>query len=317
MAYGRRGIGDLVPAAGEARVLAEVKGRYGKMKSVKGRRSRFSAMRQGRISRKPQFWIPLGAGTPGTSNRPDQKWLNRVTPGSSDENVPDMGILWAITPELSGTGHNVVSVLPVGGEADADMRYRVVGIQGKLFWTPLVSYDTGGGTDLPAEPTASYSGYIRVVWTKLRAQPDSGGSGNAEYPWEAGFDLDSEVGPTRCIPYFPYYNAVTIQTAPTQTITLRNRDGRYRNDIMRHYEKSWQLPLTTVWDNANGTVAYFPVAARPIEIPLPRKLVCDVGQGEALVCMYQVVSNSGIAVGSSPGGVFHFGSVRVKCFAHI
>lgn len=313
--YGNRGIGDFIPRRGEARALVEVKGSVGaKGSRMRSRRGRFNAMRQGRSPRKPQTWIPLFKGVQtALSNRQEQVWARYATPGSTDEGIPDMAWLWVISPELVGVDHSP-TVVALGGEADPDMQYTVAGMTGRLTWTPMESLGD------PNTDSAAWSGFVRLYWVKVKSIPQQAGSQLAQYPWDGSWTDPVDSGPSHVFSYLPYYNTASVSNAAEQR-SFALRDARYRRDIIRRTEKAWVLPYmpTTYFDPRDELVhtEYFVQAARPITLPLPRKLVCKVGRGEALACAYQVVSQSGLNAGSAPTGVFDASDVRIKVYAHI
>lgn len=305
-----------IPAGGEAEVMGRVKGRYGNMKGSRrgASKQRFSRIRSGRAKRKPQTWIPLAAGTQTSmSNRPDQIFARRATNGSNDEAVPDQGWLWVISPELVGFNQEP-SVVAVGGEADPDMQYTVAGMTGRLFWTPLQSLSD------PDNDPAAWTGFIRMVWMKVRAIPDESGSQTPQYPWSGSWSDPVDSGPTHVQGLFPNYTTVSVNNAASQR-SFALRDGRYRTSIIRRYEKPWLLDMMpmTWWNSQANQVEsqYSPRASRPVQLPLPRKLVCNVGRGESLACAYQVVSQAATNSGSSPAGIFDFSDVKIKVYAHI
>lgn len=315
MAYGRRGIGDWIPTGGEGRALVEVKGRVGKTKgSYRRTASRFNAMRRGRLARKPQIWIPLASGDQSLlNNRREQVWARRETVGSVSEGIPDQGWLFVISPEEVG-GANDPTVVAFGGEADPDMEYKVVGITGRLTWTPMDSL-----SDPNTDPTA-WSGFVRTAWVKVHSVPQEAGSGKALYPWSGSWTDPADSTGAHVSSIFPYYDTASVDTELNQR-ALAERDGRWRTDVIRRYERTFVMDYMPMvyYDAGDGTpqFSYLPRANRPIQIPLPRKLVCNVGRGQALACAFQVVSQSNFPTGSAPTGVFDFSDVKVKVFAAI
>lgn len=307
--YGGRGFpGDIIPAHGEARVLAELKGGYGKKpKGANMRRSRFNAMRRGAYRNKPQTWIPLAPGPQGsTSNRPDQTAYWFQTPGSISEIAPDAGWLFAITPEASNLGTLARSIVPIGGEANANEQYRVLGLSGKLHWTAQVSLE-----DPDNDPTA-WSGFLSTYWYKVKASLAETSPAAGEpvaYPWSGGWDDTTNTQNTHVRGFVPYTNqAYSVATGDP----LRGRDPRWRRDLMFHTVQPWRLEVMPIFDTVTQSVVYQYLAQRPIRVPLPRRVVCNVGRGEALACAYHVWSQSGSQAGSSPVGIFNFQDLRIK-----
>lgn len=314
--YGRSGIGDFIPTAGEGRALVELKGKVGKMRSsyYRGSRGRFNAIRQGRTRRKPQTWIPLASGDQSlVTDRGVQPWARHRNSGSVVTAAADQAFLWVISPELVGSAKNP-TVVAVGGEADPDMKYKVVGITGHLFWTPAFSLAD------PNQDPLGWTGFIRVFWGKIKAMPEPGGSGVAEYPWSGGWTDPADSSGSHLSSLVNFYDDASVDTEANQR-ALALRDVRYRTDIMRTYVRPWHIPYMPVaWydsDDHNVVQEYLPQAARPIQIPLPRKLVCSVGRGESLACWYQIVSQSSVPSASAPTGQFDFTDVKVKVYADI
>lgn len=301
---------DYIPASGEGRALVEVKGKVGgKMKYRRTKRSRFAALRRGAFRKKPQVWIPLAPGPQGnTSNRPDMVDYRFSTPGSIAEQSPDQGWLFAITPELSGSATpnaQIASVLGLGGQIDPDQAYRVVGIKGSLHWTPLVSLADPPGSAVPE----GLFGFLKLYWYKLKASLDGSADfsgGPLEYPWSGGWDDTANTSGNHVDGFLPWTKAHSVLTVAN----LRNRDPRYRMDVIHHCKVPWTLEYRPVYDSGTDNILLQPIGQYPIRLPLPRKLVCNIGRGEALACAYQVTSESGSNAASSPAGIFNFEDLR-------
>jgi len=275
--------------------------------SYRGKRSRFNALRRGAHRNKPQVWLPIAPGAQGsTSNRASNTLQYYANPGSTTENVPDQGWLFAITPEGSGNVQTTQSVFALGGDIDPEQQYRVVGLKGSLHWTPLQSLAD------PDNAPEAWSGFLSLYWYKLEASrtptPESSDS-PLVYPWSAGWDDEANTTGRTAQSFVPWYETVAVVSGPS---TLRNRDPRYRVDVMHHVKVPWTIKMRPVWDNSvSDSVLFFPVEQRPIRIPLPRKLICNVGRGQALACAYQITSQSSVAAASAPVGLFNFQDMKI------
>lgn len=296
-------IEKLVPARGEAEVMARVKGAYGAKGAGMRRyskRNRFARLRKGAFTKKPQVWIPLFSGPQGsTTNRPSITSMFRPTNGSNNEVTPDQGWLFAITPELDQG--SLASVMGIGGDIDPEQRYRVVGMNGSLFWTPYTALVD------PDNSFTAWSGFISLWWYKVKASLDASGDAFAEgasYPWSNGWDDVSNTEGLHVLGHVPWMNTTAIVNGPS---TLRFKDPRYRADLMRHSVTPFvidMMPLMETTGGSSTSVTYVPRAQMPIRLPLPRKVICNVGRGEALGCAYQIITQSGTPVESSPTGIF-------------
>lgn len=274
--------------------------------SRSSRGARFRALRRGAHKTKPQVWLPIAPGPQGTTaNRADNSLQYFATPGSTTESIPDQGWLFAITPEASSSSNATKSVFGLGGDIDEDQLYRVVGLKGSLHWTPLQSLSD------PDRFQEAWSGFISLYWFKVEASRtttvESMDSGLL-YPWSGGWDDTANTDGIHAQSFVPWYNTVSVTGGPA---TLRNKDPRYRTDVIHHVKIPWTLNVMPYYDVDNSVPVYAYVGQRPIRIPLPRKIICNVGRGQALACAYQVVSQSSTAVGSSPAGMFNFQDMRI------
>lgn len=268
-------------------------------------RSKWARMRSGSTSRrKPQVWIPLAPGPQGTTGSrtfDTSKYL--PTNGSIVEFLPDQGWLFAITPELTD-GDAGASVMGLGGAIDSEQAYRVVGLKGNLSWTPQYTLSD------PNNDVSAWSGWISLWWYKVEASL-AGAVPSADsplrYPWSAGWLTKSNTEGNFAQGFVTNYHAVTLNSGPS---ALRNKDPRYRVDVMHHVRKPWSLNVMPIIDGAD-VISNLTMNQRAVSLPLPRKVVCNVGRGEALACAYQVVSDSNVPSASSPGGLFTFSDMKV------
>lgn len=312
----------LIPAGGEAEVSARLKGRYGSMKGSRFKKSSrrsggFAAMRRGYGKKRPQTWLLLPPGPQGsTGNRADQGLMMYDDPGSVDEQSPSSGWLFAITPEgdngSSGIGTSNVPVLGLGGSISPNLKYRFVGFKGRLYWQPFTPL-----TDPPEPSGEANTGFLNLYWYKVKAQMPAGGSSQLpQYPWSGGWnDTANTTGNQHTRSFVPNY-----ETQIETSADARRADVRWRTDVIHHVCIPWSIQYMLApgtWDstgeyiNGAGFVAQ-PV--KPISIPLPRKLICNIGRGEALACAYQVVSGSSVPVSSSPASRFWLADLSVKVF---
>lgn len=302
--YGvRSGLERFIPAGGEGRALVEVRGRYGNMKGARTKGSRFRALRKGRFTKKPQTWLPLAPGPQNVSNRPEVTVNYFSNPGSTEEQSPDMGWLFAITPERDLV--NVTSVMAIGGDIDEDQKYRVVGIKGNLFYTPLASLNEDVGT------VEACTGFVETYWYKVKTSLDSAANlsnSPLTFPWSGGWDDTANTSGIHVQGFVPWQQSIAVSSGPS---ALRNRDPRWRSDVMFHSKTPWVLPHFPYFDQTTMGVQYRAVAPCPVRIPLPCRVICNVGAGEALACAYVITSQSGVNVESSPAGIFSFNDMKI------
>lgn len=265
-------------------------------------RSRFNAMRRGAMRNKAMEWIPLApedSDNPG-STRLQRAWNFHTTQGSNSMEAPTAGWLFAITPE-NGEDQGGNYVHPVKGSIDASSQYRVAGIRGNLWWTPVVSLNENPSVE-------ALSGFLELAWYKLRRgafnafEPTAGTP--SVYPWRRWNSV--EAGPLAA-------QGFVSNLVEQNVSTLNNRDNRFRGDVMRRYVVPWTLNVFPVIDSED-VVRFEYVANKPIKLPLPRKVVANVGADECLALAYQVYSQSNVNVSSSPAGIFHFDQLRVKVY---
>lgn len=303
--------GKLIPARGEAEVMARLKGGYGsKMMRRRSSGGRMRGMRSGRFNRKhPKWMIPTAPGDYTASlSYGQQKILFFNSNGqlqSGGDTGADQGWLFAMTPEiLQRTG-----LEPYAGLAgDSDTQYdrlRIVGMVGKLFWTPFAPVSDPGIQD-PYDPS-ELTGSIVVCWYKVEAHAatTSGGFVNS-YPWGSFSEADA-ASTADVETYLPGIGSPTFQGT-------QNVDYRFRAKLMNVVHKRWTIGCA-IAHNDSGGVLIRQLMPHPIEIPLPRKLVCNIGKGEALGCAYYIRNDGTVnGIGGAPSSRFSFESMRVKCY---
>lgn len=304
--------GKLIPARGEAEVMARLKGGYGG--KMRGRRSsmrgRRSAMRSGRFNKKhPKWMLPTAPGDYTASlSYGQQKILFFDSNGalqSGGATGADQGWLFAMTPEILARS----GLEPYAGLAgDSDTQYdrlRIVGMTGKLFWTPFAPV-SDPGQNAPYDPS-ELTGTIIVCWYKVEAHAATiaGGYVNS-YPW-ASFSEADAAATANIETYLPGIGSPTFQGT-------QNVDFRFRAKLMSVVHKRWTIGCNIARNEEDASLIR-QLLPHPIEIPLPRKLICNIGKGEALGCAYYIRNDGTVnGVGGAPSSRFSFESMRVKCF---
>lgn len=329
MAYGRRGIGDWIPKSGEGRALVEVKGRVGMKGRRYGRGGKWSRMRRGiQRGKKPVWGIPTSPGgflTPSTFEfQPHMHYhvgANSWNPLSPNAGA-NQGWLWALTPTILRRD-SVFQTFPgllfpqngqnangneVGMRQIYD-RVRIAGFTGKLMFTP--NFPAGlNPTDGKYFPQ-TLCGRIVWAWYKVHASENDDASG--------GF--------TRSFPFLDFSPGDAADTADTYLphgvntfYDVAQRDPRMRAKLMRMGTKSWRIPVAMTYNPVGAGSYEYQCMPQPIEIPLPRNLICDVGRDEALALAYWVRDNSIVMPetegegGGAPDMLFNWETVRVKCY---
>lgn len=296
-----RGWKDWIPASGEGRALVEVKGRVGgkgagMRRSTKG--SRFSRLRRAsNVKQKVIRAIPLAPG-PFAANVIGQKDRTKNWDGHTGTSIRAEW-LWAITPETmdySGTDQTPL-VIDRSDAEEEDDRYRVVGINGKLWWTPMVPLVT-------AATFETYAGFVGISFAKFDSGVFDSVSGKPVYPW-ANFTQATATTGIDKQGLTPHLS----NTEPDAIAALLYQDKRWRPRVMYQHSKPWKIP--TVYDSFQELIQ--PSGCTPVEIPLPRKLVCNIGRGEALgVCVWVKDFSQSSELGGSPVGRFDFHDVTIQ-----
>lgn len=276
-------------------------------------RSSFTRMRKGAPqNKKPKWFLPTSPGDYGIAaggTRALQPHMHldlagTILSGNADDGY-QRGWLFAMTPEVMERGGAGAAFPGLLGDQDSEYdRLRIAGMDGKLFFTPYGPVNEVG----PEEPFAATNmvGFVHWAWFKVTAGQsdiDPGGFTRA-YPWLTFGLADAAAGADTFGPAFSE-DPLTFAT---------NRDWRYRAKLMAKGTKPWSIDLRNTWMDTPGSTQhqYIP---HPIEIPLSRKLVCDVGKGEALGMAYMIHTTSGVnGQTGAPSARFDFQSLRVKCY---
>jgi len=321
-----RGIGDYIPASGEARALVEVKGRVGGKGAGMRRRSRrsnFSSLRKVPKGREPDYVIPLAAGEQFDASRTEQLHYQQDT---QPKTSGDFGTrMWAMVlhPGLRPVG-GISPPLPwvAGLEENSDTsRYRVLGMQGSVYWAPTASVNEDVGPD-------SCTGFIMGAWYKLERNNaidiEADGtvvnpSFRAQFPFRSFSALDQlrmaaeEQGlgvPT-----------VTSGTPTTDVEKVTQMDWRISNHAkpIGAFCKPWRADFQPpIWsfDDVGQPVAQLQAPllgpGYPVQLPMPRKLVANIGRNEALALFLQIEDNGSSQSISSPVGRLMWPNFRVK-----
>jgi len=322
-----RGIGDYIPASGEARALVEVKGRVGGKGAGMRRRSRrssFSSLRKVPKGREPDYVIPLAAGEQFDTSRTEQLHYQHDT---QPKTGGDFGTrMWAMVlhPGLRPVG-GISPPLPwmIGLEENNDTsRYRVLGMQGSVYWTPLASVDEEVSPD-------ACTGFIMGAWYKLQRN-------NA-------IDIEAD-GTTIVNPnfraQFPFRNfsaldelrmaaeeqglgvpSVTSGTPTTDVEKVTQMDWRIAEHAkpIGAFCKPWRAdwhPAVFGYDDTGQPVTNTSIAqlgpGYPVQLPMPRKLVANIGRNEALGLFLQIEDNGSSQSYSAPVGRLVWPNFRVK-----
>lgn len=319
----------LIPARGEAEVMAKLKGGYGSkaMRSRSGGRSRrsskFSRLRQTPKGREADWVIPLAPGHNPTQSQGDQLHMEWQTPQNTSGTISRWW-QFVVHPGLRPAA-GTTPVLPwVAGleENSESARYRLQGFSGDVYWSPLQSSD-----EEITPPMCS--GFVAGAWYKLQRSNaiDIEADGTtvvnptfrAQFPFRALSTLDStrmadEVAGYG-VPYPLNGNADYVEDGQ-----LVHEDWR----LVEHAKpigmfcKPWYTDFVSPifgFDDVGQPVTVSQIAqmgpAHAVRIPLPRKLVCNVGRNEALA-LYMM---AWCGVGSSykaPYGTLTYPTFRAK-----
>lgn len=294
-----RGWKDYIPASGEGRALVEVKGKIGRGAKRSSMRSRFSRMRKGQSARKPLRLIPL---SPGPMDTPVVEQTQQVKAWNGHAGI-DIKAEWLFaftTDDVDpGAGQQYPPMFNQTLEANRPERLRIVGLHGNLWWHPLLPLT-------PGSPEA-FTGMVGWAWLKLEASiVSSVGSGSTpSFPynlWQAaGASVNiATAGMTPSIPNL------------SDPLELTYRDWRARaGRIMNMGCLPWKID--GVYDVLEERL--FPGPSNAVRIPLPRRVICNIGQGEALACVVWVKDNgSSASLTGSPVGQFTFHDVYAKAY---
>lgn len=282
----------------EAKGGAWIEGKVGSRNGTRRRQGTLARIRSGTNTRKKaEWWRPRFPGPPSAAKAENTQNFY-YTPGSVSSDQPDRGWLFAITPErYLGASQSI------DPESDNSAQYQVAGIKGTLMYTPLLSLN-----DQVGDPGKN-SGYVEMYWYKLRIMPYAGRLSTLtdqtqSYPW-ASWEDPADTGLTHVDGYLPQ-----VGIAPANQ---QGRDARWRSDVMFHCRIPWSIERNVYYDVVQDVIGEEVTKQIPIRLPLPRKVVCNVGRGECLAACYQVVSHSQTNAASSPVGVFT-SDLKVKVF---
>lgn len=321
-----RGIGDYIPASGEARALVEVKGRVGGKGAGmrRTRRSKFSNLRKMPKGREADWVIPLGRGINPVQSAGDQLHFEQITPGAVTGTLsrfwqfvlhpglrPDQGT----TPQLPWVA---------GLEENSDSaRYRVMAMQGDLYWTPQFSNDE--------DITPSMcTGFIAGAWYKLKRSNaidiDSDGSTivnppfRGQFPWRSLSVLDGIRMAAEESGYgVPDGLVGTVDYLPGGQLEQQDWRLVQHASPIGQFVRPWRadfIPTIVGCDDTGQptTVITIPQIgpAQPVKLPMPRRLVANIGRDEALGLYLMVWNNLGSTSNRAPEGLLTYPTFRVK-----
>lgn len=281
----------------------------------RSRKVGFRAMRKGIEGRKKPTWlIPLASGTVGNDAARDNQFHTQAYYGP-EEGAQNYSVwAFAITPELLGQGERP-SV--AGVTENSTTRLRVAGMAGKLHFQPLLpSGYTGNlapdGNEALAVPT-QLVGFVTWAWFKVKANSTNvtGANRTDIYPWT---DWTRGAAENTSSQLFGPYQGLNIDTQND----LVSLDWRGRSDAMSMGQKMWRMslrPSNNQMISGTGNEPTYYVDAPAVEIPLPKKLVCNIGRGEALG-MYLTVGDLGQTpqAAGAPSFALVYPTMRIKTF---
>lgn len=281
----------VIPKSGEARVLAELKGAFG-ARGGKMRRGKSKFQRLRKPRGKNPFWAlarfpGIGDAAGEWTSDEDTPTLTYRTPGSASLPIS----LWALalSPELHPMGESTAVEAPIEPSgSDGAIRqieprgmYRVVGVRGSLYWTPLATLQD------PPDGTA-YSGFVMGAWYKVEKK--AGGTLLNEFPWGSYSVSDSQLAGGQS------GFRVGIQEG-SRNGTL-GRDPRLRYDMMGSFCKPWRMDIGPGYVNDGGGGDPIVTDIEPswavghaVKIPIP-KPVWNIGRGEAVGLILTFKDNS-------------------------
>lgn len=322
----RSDIKDWIPAKGEAEVMARLKGAYGgkggSMRRTR-RSSRFNRLRKTPKGREADIVIPLGPGTNPTQSPWDQLHVETLT---EDNNVstPLRMWQWVIHPGLRPDGGTSPQLPWVGGleEYSESARYRVQGMMGDVYWTPTYTNDED------VEPYAC-AGFVAGAWYKLTRNNaidiEQDGTTVVVNPFRAQFPFRA-LSATDSIRMAAEESGYGLPYPLNGTADYREEGQLVQQDwrLVEHskpigmfckpWRADWQPPILGFDDTGQPvTVARIQTMgpAMPVKLPMPRKLVANVGRNEALGFYLMVWSNADTSV-KAPQGVLTYPTFRVK-----
>lgn len=270
---------------------------------MKTRRNSFARLRSGAPSRKTEIWaLPVASGA-YTTGSIDQLTRMQQMPGHLGNTIQAQW-LWALTPEiLERTGLDPIPGLfwDDNDNVNNDDRFRIVGITGSLYYTPIAPLAASGASE------GANCGMVGISFTKFDAQNFTtvSGENRPTYPFTPfglGGPLPQPI--TQEIGVTPYLtNVLSPQAA--QYADYRTRRGR----VMFKAIVPWRMEQFYNVDEAAGEC----YAGPSVRIPLPRKLLCNIGKGEAVgVAVWQKDFGTNAEASGSPSAVLSFHDVKIK-----
>jgi len=128
----------------------------------RSRRSNFSSLRKVPKGREPDYVIPLAAGEQFDASRTEQLHYQQDTQPKTSGDFGNPHVGDGPAPRTAPVG-GISPPLPwvAGLEENSDTsRYRVLGMQGSVYWAPTASVNEDVGPD-------SCTGFIMGAWYKL------------------------------------------------------------------------------------------------------------------------------------------------------
>jgi len=287
------------------------------------KRSKFSSLRRMPKGREADWVIPLAPGINPSVAEGNQLHMEYGTPASTAGSLsrwwqfvlhpgtrPDQGA----TPQLPW-----VAGLEENSESS---RYRVMGMQGEVYWTPTATLNE------EVDPF-SCTGFIAGAWYKLKRSNgidiDSDGSTivnpvfRAQFPFRSLSTLDSgrmaaeESG--YGLPYPLGGSADYLEEG--QLIQQDWRLVEHANAIMP-FCKPWRCDFVAPifgFDDTGQPVTVSQTAqlgpGSAVRLPMPKKLVANIGRDEALA-LYLMVWSTAAGSYKAPQGVLTYPCFRVK-----
>lgn len=330
---------DLIPARGEAEAAIKLKGAYGGRGGSmyrRTKRSKFSSLRKVPKGRRAEYAIPLGVGESMDSPDISQLHIAQSTGGSTVDGIHRQW-MFVIHPGIR-PAIGTTPVLPwMMGQSNTseEARYRVLGLQGKIHWRPLT---TGTEDAFPLE----CCGYIAGAWYKLRRSDALNVDGvtvleNSIYnrfPWRslnavdslrtavegAGFGINDSLTNANVQLGTDQFTTASMDAARAQVRIGQQTDWRLADKSpIGQFCVPWKaeyVPRQWVWSvSADDFAKAEPAemgASAAVSIPLPRKLIANVGGDEALgfyFMSWNVGDNTSV---KHPIGRMDYPTFRVK-----
>jgi len=323
-------IGDLIPARGEAEVMARVKGAYGSKSGgyMRGRtkRSKFARLRRMPKGREADWVVPLGPGSNPTQSQGDQLHMEMLTPQDIAGN-PARWWAFVLHPGLRPDTGTSPQLPWVGGleEYSESARYRVMGMAGDVYYTP--QYSSNEEIDPPA-----CVGFIAGAWYKVQRSNaiDIEGDGTtivnppfrSQFPYRSLNATDSTRMAAEEAGFgVPYPLAGTADYREEGQLVQQDWRLVEHAKPIGMFCKPWRadfIPAQWGVDDTGQPVTQISLPtlgpAHPVRLPMPRKLVANIGRDEALALYLMAWNNP---AGSNPSvkapkGLLTYPTFRVK-----